>query len=440
MSSRPTIRVIPSAPASAARAPEPAQRRALTGALLLAPHRLAFFAGVVMLLLVSAWWTWQLVAPHFGAQIVTPLPLTLVHGLAFASGFMPLFMCGFMFTAGPRWLDVDAPPARALRWPVLLHVAGVVLLIVGAATRSGVTAFGALLLALSWSVVGVSFAAMLKRSRVRDQLHARCVLGFWIFGIASALLAAGALAVQEVGIAAVAVSLMVFAFVVPITVTVAHRLLPFFTSSAVSGLVPWRPNWVLGLLLVGVLVFGAVQVLARVGPAADRSLAWLTLATMAPAAAALTALSIQWGLTQSLRGVSLRLLAMLHLAFLWIPIALLLAAIDAALLLVWGDAAPRLGLMPLHALTVGFLGSMLFAMATRVIRGHGGLAVIADQYVWVLFWALQATALLRLAAPIYPTFTALLASAAVAWLAVWAAWAARMLPVLWRPRADGRPG
>ena len=248
---------------------------------------------------------------------------------------------------------------------------GVVLLIVGAATRSGVTALGALLLAVSWSVVGVAFAAMLKRSRVRDQLHARCVLGFWIFGIASALLVAGALAMQEVGIAAVAVSLMVFAFVVPITVTVAHRVLPFFTSSAVSGFVPWRPNWVLGLLLVGVLVFGVVQVLARVGPAADRSLAWLTLATMAPAAAALTALSIQWGLTQSLRGVSLRLLAMLHLAFFWIPIALLLAAIDAALLLAWGDAAPRLGLMPLHALTVGFLGSMLFAMATRVIRGHG---------------------------------------------------------------------
>ena len=66
--------------------------------------------------------------------------------------------------------------------------------------------------------------------------------------------------------------------------------------------------------------------------------------------------------------------------------------------------------------------------------------MIADRYIWVLFWALQATALLRLAAPIYPAFSALMASAAAAWFAVWAAWAVRMLPVLWRPRADGRPG
>ena len=46
---------------------------------------------------------------------------------------------------------------------------------------------------------------------------------------------------------------------------------------------------------------------------------------------ALIALAIRWGLVQSLRGPSLRLVAMLHVAFVWIPLALALAAIDAAL-------------------------------------------------------------------------------------------------------------
>jgi uncharacterized protein involved in response to NO len=141
-----------------------------------------------------------------------------------------------------------------------------------------------------------------------------------------------------------------------------------------------------------------------------------------------------------MRGPSLRLVAMLHVAFVWIPIALALASIDAALVLL-GASAPRLALMPLHALTIGFLGSMLFAMATRVISGHGGLAVSGDTFVWRLFWALQTAVLLRLSAPLAPAAGITLPlAAAVLWTLVWTAWASRYLPILIRPRADGRPG
>jgi uncharacterized protein involved in response to NO len=90
---------------------------------------------------------------------------------------------------------------------------------------------------------------------------------------------------------------------------------------------------------------------------------------------------------------------------------------------------------------MGFLGSLLFAMATRVICGHGGIALVADDFVWVLFWLLQAATLLRLGAAVWPAHASVLsAAAALAWTGVWAAWAARYLPVLLRPRRDGRPG
>jgi uncharacterized protein involved in response to NO len=234
----------------------------------------------------------------------------------------------------------------------------------------------------------------------------------------------------------------VFGFVTPVYATVAHRVLPFFTSSAVTRFAPWRPNWALGLLLAAVLAFGGLQVAARLDVLTPGRVAGLTVWVVGPAALALAVLAVRWGLLQSLRGRSLRLLAMLHLGFVWSVLALLLAAADAALSLSGAtEPALRLGYAPLHALTMGFLGSLLFAMATRVICGHGGIALVADDFVWALFWALQAATLLRLGAAVWPAHASVLSAAsALAWTGVWAAWATRHLPVLLRPRRDGRPG
>jgi uncharacterized protein involved in response to NO len=421
--------------------PVPAAGGPSIAALLAAPHRPAFLGGMLMLLAVSTWWAALLVAPALGTAVSTSMPPMMVHGFTFAAGFMPLFMTGFLFTAGPRWLDVPAPSARVLKWPVLLHFGGVALLVAGSLIDSGITAFGALLLAIAWTAVGVGFAGLIRASRARDKLHAKCVMAFWAVGIGCAMLFAAGLAIRQFSVVAAALWLMVFGFITPIFATVAHRVLPFFTSNAVTRFVPWKPNWALGLLLAALLVFGALQLAGRLDLMLPRQSAWLTLFTVGPAATALAALALRWGLLQSLRGPSLRLLAMLHLGFVWSVIALLLATADAALVLLGGGATLRLGLAPLHALTMGFLGSLLFAMATRVICGHGGIPVVADRYVWALFWVLQAAVLLRLAASVWPPHSAVLsAAAALAWCAVWIAWASRYLPVLVRPRRDGRPG
>ncbi len=441
MTARRTIPISPAARGPIPSTREAARPPATLRALLLAPHRLAFFAGALMLVLASLGWAGLLAVTWSGMAVVTTLPPTLAHGFIFTAAYMPLFIAGFMFTAGPRWLDVPTPPAARLLWPVRLHATGIVLLLVGSVVSMGVAAFGALLLVFAWTAIGIGFVSLLRASRARDKLHAHCVLAFWIAGIAAALLFASGLATHYFDAVAAAAGILVFGFVAPITVTVAHRVLPFFTSNAIAGMVPWRPNWVLGLLIAGVLTLGALQLAGRFDLLDAQAMAWLTILSIAPMGVALAALAVRWGLMQTLRGPSLRLVAMLHLAFLWIPIALVLAAVDAALLLLFGTEAPRLGMLPLHALTIGFLGSMLFAMATRVISGHGGLAVTADGFVWVTFWLLQATALLRLSVATLPQYAgALSAAAAVLWTALWAAWAARYLPLLMRPRTDGRPG
>ena len=54
---------------------------------------------------------------------------------------------------------------------------------------------------------------------------------------------------------------------------------------------------------------------------------------------------------------------------------------------------------------------------------------------------LQIATLLRLVASVWPAHSAVLSTAAaVTWTVVWVLWAARFLPVLLRPRRDGRAG
>ena len=179
---------VPAAPRTAvADAPPNAQRLSLSN-LWLAPHRIAFFVATAVLLAVSLGWTWMLVAPHTGTPVVTALPPTTAHAFIFAAAYMPLYIAGFMFTAGPRWLQVTPPPAERLRWPLALHVGGIALLLAGTFAGAALAAFGALLLAIAWTAIGIAYAALVRASQVADRLHARCVVLFWSVGIAAALL------------------------------------------------------------------------------------------------------------------------------------------------------------------------------------------------------------------------------------------------------------
>src|SRR6185312_9049005 len=64
------------------------------------------------------------------------------------------------------------------------------------------------------------------------------------------------------------------------------------------------------------------------------------------------------------------LLGVLHIAFTWLPVAFVLFCVQDLALAIRGEQV--LGPAPLHALAIGFFGSMLVAMVTRVTHGHSG--------------------------------------------------------------------
>jgi uncharacterized protein involved in response to NO len=228
-------------------------------------------------------------------------------------------------------------------------------------------------------------------------------------------------------------------FIVVVYVTVAHRMIPFFTSSALPLGNAWRPFWVLWLMLA----VAATEVIAvwveLDGPlqgAAGPIWMFVRGAFELVAGGVLLWLAVVWGLVQSLKN---RLLAMLHIGFLWLGLALVLGGVS--LLLGGVLDTPVLALGSLHALTMGCLASLMLAMVTRVSCGHSGRALVADNIAWGLFWLLQAATLLRIVAAAQTALAPwLLLAAALLWTAVVGAWGVRLGSWYGRLRADGRPG
>jgi uncharacterized protein involved in response to NO len=197
----------------------------------------------------------------------------------------------------------------------------------------------------------------------------------------------------------------------------------------------WRPLWLLAAFVFIVVAHGLLPLGSVFAP--GPAFGALRLAVDAAGAALLFFVAWRWGVVQSLRN---RLLAMLHLGFFWLGIALALSAWNQAVLLA-GLPQAGLGLAPLHALTMGFFGGVAFAMVTRVTAGHSGRQLLADNFTWVLFWTLQAAVVVRLLSEAWPAQGRWLTPLAIGlWCAALLPWAGRNALIYLRPRADGRPG
>jgi uncharacterized protein involved in response to NO len=217
----------------------------------------------------------------------------------------------------------------------------------------------------------------------------------------------------------------------PLVYAVCHRMIPFFTQSAVPVYTMVRPLW--WLLAVSLLCL-AHLLLSLAG-----AFSWLWTVD-----GPLAALTLYGGLAwRPLKSRKVPLLWTLYVAYSWLPLGLgLQFAADVSFALT-GDWA--LGRAPLHALGIGFLSSLVLAMASRVTLGHSGRRLVMDRFTVACFAALQAAAVLRvvselLAAAAPGAVLALVAAASLAWLAGMVPWAARYGRMLVLPRVDGRPG
>lgn len=139
----------------------------------------------------------------------------------------------------------------------------------------------------------------------------------------------------------------------------------------------------------------------------------------------------QWGGWHAAREP---LLWILHLAYLWIVVALLLRGAGAFTLLV-PDTLWQ------HALGVGAIASLILGVMTRVALGHTGRPLKLPRFAVIIYVAILSSALLRvLAAAHVLDYRLGVTLAGLGWIIAFLAFVIIYWPILSSPRADGRTG
>lgn len=394
-----------------------------------APHRMMMFGGAVQGILAILWWLTDLLGRY--AAIYHPLnwsvPSLWGHGFLMTYTFFPFFVFGFLMTTYPNWMNGEKIPSRFYVPAFVLLFSGTLTFYPGLILGKSLMMLAVIMLLSGWGIALYALLRVLLRTPHPDKIHpiiTTIALFMGWFGMAAYL---AWLATDSTWALNFSIHAGVWWLMAPILLAVCHKMIPFFTSRVLENYILVRPYPALYFMLACAVTHGAMEI-------ADMQ-RWLWLADL-PLFACAAYLSLAWGLGRCFK---VKLLAVLHVAFAWLPLAMLLYGFQSLWLFFTG-AAP-FGFAPLHALAIGFFASMILAMASRVTLGHSGQELVADKATWTLFLGFQLAAVARIS----PDLTGLPATllyplAAAIWLASYGPWFIKYAPLYWRPRSDGRPG
>jgi uncharacterized protein involved in response to NO len=335
-------------------------------------------------------------------------PAWHAHEMLF--GFATAVIAGFLFTAVPNWSGKPTPRGALLAGIVLLWVAGRVLVFTPFALAAAIVNVAFPL------VVAASIAVPLARSgNRRNYFFVALLVVLAAAQLGMHLAAMGVL--ERAPRASLQIGLDVALFIVAV---VSGRVIPMFTNNGVPGAGARRSVALDRIALASLLALLAADV-AGIG--------WIAGCV---AFAAAVAHAWRLALWHPWRTRHVPLVWVLHAAYAWIPVHLLLRALAAA------------GLFPetlaAHALTIGVIGGMTIGMMTRTALGHSGRMLAAGRVELACYVLIQLAAIVRVAggwaAPQWYVATVLVSAAC--WSAGFALYAWRYLPIAMWPRVDGR--
>jgi len=338
-------------------------------------------------------------------------PVWHAHEMLF--GYTVAVITGFLFTAGRNWTGRPTPTGWLLAGYALLWIAGRVSVL----TPYPVCA--AILNGLFPIAVAIGLAVPMARSDNRRNyffVGLLFLLGLATFAVHMARL--GVVAWPQRASLQVGLDIVLF-----IIAVMAGRVVPMFTNNGIPGVRATRNPLVEKAALGGVLLL-IVADLLQIDPA------WIGVLALVVAAAHAARL---W-LWQPWRTRPAPLVWILHVAYAWIVVYLVLRALAA-----WSVIGAPLAV---HALTIGAIGGMTIGMMTRTARGHSGRPLVADRIEVACYALVEIAAVIRvfggMALPQF--YVATVVVSGLCWSAGFALFAIRYWPILTRPRLDGKPG
>ena len=209
-------------------------------------------------------------------------------------------------------------------------------------------------------------------------------------------------------------------------VIIGGRVIPIFTANRLGLNIAPLPVWLEYLAIGSVIAIGLVTAfMPQEAPAA-----WLTGLCLATGFVHCYRLG-HW---QGWKTARVPLLWSLHLSYACIPLALLGIAL--------AGTDPVAGKNSIHLLAIGAIGGMIIAMMSRVSLGHTGRPLEVPRFLAVAFALIFLAAVIRAVVPIVAASLTMLSwrVSALLWIVAFSLFLYRYLPMLTRPRADGKPG
>lgn len=337
-----------------------------------------------------------------------------IHEMLF--GYVAAIVTGFLLTAIPNWtgrLPVQGTPLLML---VLLWLAGRLAVFLSA--DIGWVAAAVIDCAFLLAVAG---AAAIEIVAGRNWKNLKVLVPVGV------LLAANVVYHLEVhfeGTADVARRLGIGATVVLIMI-IGGRIIPSFTRN-------WLARENPGRLPVPFNRFDAMTIAGS----AAALLAWTCFPGHAASGIALlvacafnAARLLRWAGDRTWRDP---LVLVLHVAYLFVPLGLLLAGLSALTPSIVPAAAA------FHAFGTGAIGTMTLAVMARATLGHTGRELHAGNATCMVFMAVVMSALLRIGYAFLPGMALLLHASAAAWTVAFLGYATLYGGMLVRPRLKAR--
>ncbi len=335
------------------------------------------------------------------------------HAHEMLFGYTTAVIAGFLLTAVRAWTNEPTPSGAPLMTLAALWVAGRVLVL---------TPF-----ALAATIVNAAFPVAIAlaigipmwRSRnLRNYFFAGLLALMGVLIIALYLALRGDIALSPSLGLRLALGVVLF-----IMVVMGGRVIPMFTNNGVARTNATRNVYVEKLALGAVILLFAADLLQ-----------WPAAVIAVIALSGALAHGVRLALWKPWRTLATPLVWILHAAYAWIVLHLLLRGLSALDLLAVSYAT--------HALTIGAIGGLTLGMMTRTARGHTGRPLVAGGAELAMFLLIQGAALVRVFGGILlPEMTmATVQFSALLWVAAMSLYAICYWPVLTRPRLDGKLG
>jgi len=397
-----------------------------------APHRVFFFSGAIQLILPLLFWLIELSGRY--TDLISPLdtviPSTWAHGFLMIFGIFIFFIYGFLMTVFPRWMNSQAIEKDHYLASFVWLNAGLFIFEISLFYSRDSLLSGLIIFLLGWLHGIYTLYQSLKNSPAQDKFYERILLSALSAGAIGVMSFIWFIYSDQWQYISLSFNAGIWLFLLPILFSVSHRMLPFFSSNVIDNYTLFQPRFTLWIFIIGCSLHFFLE---------QKHLSqWLFIVDIPLAITALTH-SLRWQLHRSFKN---SLLAVLHMAFFWLFIGLSLLSAQSLILFLTGEYI--LNKAPVHAITIGFISSMLIAMASRVSMGHSGRQLILDNTSWYLFLGIQLAAIFRILADVQfdlithnNTFNLIAASL---WLISLSIWCLKYAPMYLKRRIDGKPG